>query len=492
MNLLLVFPRFKYASGQPPLGISALHTYLKKKAPDIGITVFDGTFSKNKLKSFEELIKQNSFDAVGFSIMNTMISEARSMAGLVRQYLPGAKIIAGGPQATVRAEYFIESGIADISVIGEGEVTLLDLLTNGADPKGVRGTVYKKDNEIVHEETRDMVVDLDELPIPDRDIFDMDSYFKAWNSLDVLGGRLKGTSVVVSRGCPYQCSFCQPTLQKIFGRKVRKNSPERVIEELSYLKKRYDIDAFMFEDDTFLMDKTWASKVCDLMIKDDLGLVWCCNVRANLCSYDILKCMRDAGLRKINIGIESASQKILDEVFKKNITIEQVEKAVSTAKSLDLYIQGYFMIGHPRECAEDIEKTIDFASNLDIDEASFSITTPLPGTALFESDKDTIEPALEVFDYYSISVYSRKHLQVSPEEIERFITHAYLDFYLKPRRLIKQVISLFSVNGFKKFMYKLQRVVSTGKMANSRYLFVCLYVWLEKHLSLGDYKKKTS
>lgn len=458
MNILLVFPRFRYVSGQPPLGISALYSYLTKKAPGVKITVFDGTFSDHKLKDFEHVLADSAFNAVGFSVMNTMVSEVKALAKITRRFAPASKIIVGGPQATVKPDYFLENDLADIAVIGEGEATFLELLEKDLDPEGVKGTVYKKSGRIVHEDARDKMPDLDSLPIPDRNIFDMKAYFGAWNSLDIFSGNLRGTSVIVSRGCPYQCSFCQPTLQKLFGSHVRKYSPGRVIEELQYLKDKFNINAFMFEDDTFLMDKDWAMMVCDLMMEKRLGLVWCCNVRANLCDYGALKKMKEAGLRKINIGIESATQGLLDDVLKKNITVEQIKKAVDTAKSLGLYIQGYFMIGHPKESDGDIRNTIRFARDLDIDEASFSITTPLPGTSLYESDKYMVEDAHEGCDYYSVSVYDSKYLQVPPKKIRMYKRYAYISFYLKPRRLIKQIMNVFFNNGLKKFIYKLERV----------------------------------
>lgn len=458
MKILLAFPRFRYASGQPPLGISALYSYLRNKVPEVEITIFDGTFSSSKEKSFEKIIRKDFFDIVGFSVMSTMVEEVRSLSELVRRYAPMSKIVAGGPQATVDPEYFIKSGLADIAIVGEGEATLLELARNKVEPAGVRGTVYKRRGEIVYEGARDMIADLNELPVPDREIFDMKRYFGIWNSMDVVDGGFKGTSVVVSRGCPYKCSFCQPTLQKIFGRSVRKRSPKKIIDELLYLKDKFSINAFMFEDDTFLMDKKWVSDICDLMTENRLGLTWCCNVRANLCEYDILKKMYDSGLRKINMGIESASQYILDDVFKKNITVGQVKEAVRIAKEIGLFIQGYFMIGHPDETGKDIERTIRFAAGLDIDEASFSITTPLPGTFLYENDKNKIGERCESYNYYDASVYDRRHLKVSPEKIRRYKKYAYMSFYTRPKRLAKQISNIFSKNGFRKFLCKLERV----------------------------------
>ena len=116
------------------------------------------------------------------------------------------------------------------------------------------------------------------------------------------------------------------------------------------------------------------------------------------------------------------------------------------------------MIGHPDETRRDIEKTIRFAAGLDIDEASFSITTPLPGTFLYENDKNKIEGRYANYNYYNACVYDRRHLKVSPEKIKRYKKYAYMSFYARPRRLAKQISNIFSKNGFRKFLCKLERV----------------------------------
>jgi len=456
MNILLVFPRFKYISGQPPLGIASLYSYLKLNNPQAKIDIFDGTFSKDKLIDFKNVIKNKRYHIIGLSIMNTLVSDARLLLATAKIVSSGSKIIVGGPQVTIDPEYFLKHNLADIAVIGEGEITFSELIKNECDPSGIQGVVYKKGENIIYGRPREILLDLDKLPIIQRQIFDMNRYIQVWNSMDVVSTELRGTSVIFSRGCPYQCSFCQPTLQKIFGNRVRYCSAEKIIEELVYLKKEFRINAFMFEDDTFLINKDMVTLVCDLMVERDLEMIWCCNMRADLCDYDILKKMHSAGLRKINIGIETASQRILDEVFNKKINIEQVKNAVKIAKEIGLYVQGYFMLGHPKESRKDIQNTIRFARSLDIDEASFSITTPLLGTYLFDMDKHSLEDNYDKFDYYNKCIY--KNLQVSAHFINMYKKYAYLSFYSKPKRLLRQFRNIFSKNGLMKFLNKLERV----------------------------------
>jgi len=458
MRILLVFPRFKYISGQPPLGIAYLYSFLKKKIPLAEISVFDGTFARGRIRDFEETISGGKFDMVGFSVMSTMLDDFTTMSAMVRKLSPGSRIVVGGPQPTVDPDYFFANGLADCVVSGEGEEPLAEYAANSCSPMGIKGIYYKKGNDILFGGARDPISDIDDFPIPSREIFDMSSYVGVWNSMDAVSSSLRGTSAIVSRGCPYKCSFCQPTLRKIFGSRVRKHSPSRVVEEMRYLKERFNINAVMFEDDTFLIDRKWAAEVCDKMLAAALEMVWCCNVRADLCDRSMLGRMREAGLRKINIGIESASQRILDEVFDKGVTIGQVEEAVRIAKELELKVQGYFMIGHYSETEEDIRRTIDFASRLNIDEASFSITTPFPGTFLYDRDIDMIEAGSGQYDYYKDRVYKDSGLKVSAARVRSLNRLAYLRFYTRPGRLVSQFGHILSPNGLRKFLYKLQRV----------------------------------
>lgn len=458
MKILLVFPRFRYISGQPPLGLAALYSYLRKEAPMADLTVFDATFTSGRLEAFRSALRDGNFDIVAFSVMSTMIGDFQTMAGIVRQEAPHAKIVAGGPHPTIDPEFFVLKAGADAAVVGEGEVTFCEYILNKADPGGVKGLVYKNGKEAVFGGERDKIEDIDSLPIPSRDMFDMASYVNIWNSMDSVSANLRGTSLIISRGCPYRCSFCQPTLRKIFGQNVRKRSASRITEELIYLKDAFNINAAMFEDDTFLMDKRWTEEVCDSIIKNRLNIVWCCNMRADLCEKKLLRRMYEAGLRKVNIGIESASQRILTEVLDKGIKIGQIEEAVYTAKDLGLKVQGYFMLGHCSESEDEIKQTIRFASALDIDEASFSITTPLPGTSLFEKDRSAIKDKGANYDYYSDCVYKENCMKVTPAKVERYKKYAYLMFYTRPKRFVRHIAEMFTPNGMRKLLYKLQRV----------------------------------
>ena len=320
----------------------------------------------------------------------------------------------------------------------------------------VKGIWFKKNGRILKNSRRNPIGNLDELPFPAWDLLPMDKYLKNWYQLDSVDTNLVGTSIIASRGCPYVCTYCQPTLRTIFGTKIRKRSSDNILQELTRLREKYNINAFMFQDDTFIIDEKWVRDICANIINAGLDLKWGCNVRANLVTKSLLTKMKSAGLRKIFVGIESASQRILDDIYNKKITLEQVKKTVIIAKNLNLKVQGYFMLGAPTESVAEIKKTIKFAKNLDIDEATFSITTPLPNTDLYKKFNELITKDFDEFDYYRNPVLNLNDL--SPKKLSFLKKKGYLEFYLSPKRITSTLKMLFTLSGFQKSMNKLKRL----------------------------------
>jgi anaerobic magnesium-protoporphyrin IX monomethyl ester cyclase len=457
MNIALIFPRTRYPSGQPPLGILSLAAYLRRES-DVQVDIFDLTFHKNPFDYLRDGLSAQRYDMVGVSVMTSMVRDAEHASAIARQTDPQALVIWGGPHATVLPAASLALPDVDAVAIGEAEETLLELVQQGGDPTDVAGIWHKTaDGSIVQNPPRPLIRDLSSLPWPARDLVDMRTYARAWYSLTAADPTLLGTSVITSRGCPYGCTYCQPTLRYLFGKKVRRRSVDDVLDELVHLKEVYDLNAFMFEDDTFIIHRPWVKEFSAGLKEVNLGFRWGCNVRADLTTRDLLQPMVEAGLVQINVGIESGTQRILDQIYDKRITIEDVRRAVDIAKSLGLKVGGYFMIGAPTEREEEIENTIRFAAQLPIDEAAFNITTPLPGTYLWEQTQDLVGGDIAEFDYYHTSVYNSP--QVLPaKKLEWLKRKAYLRFYLlSPRRVPNVLKWSTSRLGIHKMLLRMKR-----------------------------------
>jgi len=456
MKIALIFPRFKYPSGDIPIGLAYLASIIKKET-DSDIEIIDTTFHKKGKKNIADIFSHKHYDLVGISCMTPMIKDGFEVAEIIKKTCPKTKIIFGGPHPTVLPEHTLKHQSVDAVCVGEGEYTFLELVNKKADFRGIDGIWYKdKKGNIIRNNRRQPIENLDAIPFPVFEMFPRKDYIQYWFQLDSVARNLKGMNIITSRGCPYQCSFCQPTLKRIFGQKIRRRSPQNVVDEIKYLKERYAINALMFQDDTLVADKNWVNKMCDLLIKDNIEIIWGCNSRVNLVEKDLFAKMKKAGLKKVFVGIESGSQRILNEIYRKEITHKQILKAVDILNTLNLKIQGYFMIGAPTESEKEINDTIKFAKSLNINEATFSITTPLPGTYLHEKTKRYINTDISNLDYYNRSVYNKK-IALGQKKLNWFKRKALLLFYFSPKHIKYTIKSFTDVNAIQKSFMKLKR-----------------------------------
>lgn len=453
MRFLLIFPRFKYPSGDPPLGVAYLAAVLREAGHEVDL--FDATFARRPLVQLERRLKSSRYDIIGVSVMTSMLDAVKEVVRTCRQH-SDAPIITGGPHATVEPEGTLGMEGVEAVMIGEGEAVMADLAAAGGDFADIPGIWYRERGQIVRNPAAKPIADLDEIPFPARDLLDMKQYMDLWYQLDAVRYGLRGTSIIGSRGCPYNCAYCQPTLRMIFGSRIRRRSPENIVAELEQLKRQHNPDGVMWLDDTFLLDNGWMERLCGLLLEADLGIVWGCNVRADVADKETLALMQRAGLRIVHMGIESASQRILDEVYHKGITIEQVRRAVSNASDLGLKVRGYFMLGAPGETEDEVRQTVRLANELPLDDVTFSITTPLPHTHLYEQTRHLIARDFTEFDYYKTAVYENG-ATVSSHTLDRMKKSAYLRFYLGRKRLWRTIHSALGISGIKKMLLKVQR-----------------------------------
>jgi len=452
-ELLFIYPRLRYPSGDVPLGLLYLAASVRARLgiiPDIK----DLSFSKKPLQEIRRHLLHSRYRWIGISAMITMADAARRVANLAREIQPEAKIILGGPHPTTLPEKCLEADY-DFLVMGEAEDTMVDLIEKGQ-PEDVPGLWYKRSREWVKNPDRAPSDNLDRIPFPAFDLIDLDRYKRLWFQLDTIGRPVAGTSVLGTRGCPYRCSFCQPTLEKLFGKKLRKRSPANIVSELWWLKERFKIQGVFFLDDTLNVDRGWSQELAEKMISAKLDLVFGCNMRAELVDRPTLEIMKEAGLRKICLGIESCSEKIRNEILNKKITHKQIENAVAIARDLGLKVQGYFMIGAPGESKAEVKSTLSYPRQLELDDLTINITTPLPATYLYQRYHGDISLPEEKFDYYRR--YAFKPGELSQRWLRGAQIFGYLAFYLRPRKFAEQIRLLLAPRFFYRTLLKLKRV----------------------------------
>ncbi len=371
-----------------PLGLGYIISVLKDK--DYEINILDLNV-KRDINELHNRLNKNKYDYIGISSIITQYNKVKNIIKVIRQYDSDVRIILGGSGPSSHPSLYLNNTSTDIVCIGECEKTiveLLDILEKKGNLNSCKGIAYKKDGDVIFTSDRGFIENLDDLPFPAYDFFDTtknyieDFLFKF--------DKNNGINIITSRGCVGRCTYCYRTC----GDKIRYRSPDNIIKELRFLKNNYDVQHFHFLDDTFLSKNTDRFfKLLDLVKKE--GVTWSCNSRVNYIKPNILEKMKDSGCINIAYGIESGSQKILNEM-RKGVKVETAANAVNWTREAGIDYKGYFIIGMPSETAETVYETVDFCKkNLVGGELFFA--TPMPSTPLYDfaiknkliSDEDT-------------------------------------------------------------------------------------------------------
>ncbi len=341
-----------------------------------------------------------------------------------------------GPHVTALPKESLEEARAvDFVAIGEFDYTILDI-AKGMRLSDVKGIAYRRGKEIVINPKREFIQDMDSLPsvldVYKRDL-KIENYFIGYLLHPYL-------SLYTGRGCPGRCTFCLWP-QTIAGRRYRKRSPRVVIEEMKRAKEMFpQVKEFFFDDDTFTADFKRAEEIAKGLGK--LGITWSCSSRANV-PERTLSVMKENGLRLLMVGVESGSDEILKNI-KKGITTEQIRRFMKSCKKLGISVHATFVLGLPGETRETIEKSIEFAKEIDPDTIQVSIATPYPGTELYEEAKRNGWLVSEDVVSDGIQIPALEYENLSKEEIFLAVERFYNRFYFRPKpilRIIKTMIT---------------------------------------------------
>ncbi len=400
----------------PNLGLGYLASYLNKYYPKCKIEIVDNDNTQDVINK----IIESKPDLIGFSAFTPNYYKVEQTARKIKETL-NIPLIIGGPHITPIPHTL--NNCFDIAVLGEGEKTLLELVKlfdkrkkfTLSRLKEIRGIAFHDKNKIVITPPRKLIKYLDRIPLPARYLFDMKSYLKPKNIL-CNNKLIKGTSILTSRGCPYHCIYCQASA--MWG-KIRLHSAKYVVEEIKMLYKKYNVEGICIVDDLFISDIKRVRKIVDGLKKEKLlgKIKYLVDGRANLINDEILEVLKEMGVVQISIGFESASEKILKYLKKGTVTLEQNYRAVETIRKHNMDIYAQFMIGTPGETEEDLLKTFNFIKDNHLTHNHLSITTPLPGTGLWEYckkagivdefdvnwEKFNMQPSLNLSEHFYIN-----------------------------------------------------------------------------------------
>lgn len=401
-----------------PFGIAWISSVLKKKGFEVDVLDMQVEPSFEKLKS---LLKLKPL-FVGIShVSNFSIGWSCKVDEFVREFLPNTPIIAGGVGATFESKKLLFKHGISIIVIGEGDYTILEiakfLKKNKKELiknlKNIKGIAFLKKDKIVYTSPRPPIINLNELPLPDRSVFNMKLYPQG--------------SIITSRGCSHSCAFCSSSSfwSNVTGKsnnKVRLRSANNILKEIFQLKYKYNIDQFYILDDVFTVDKQRVIDICKKLIDKKINAKWACLARGDQVDLEMLKIMKKAGCNQINFGLESANDKTLQRIGK-GITSKIIGQALNLARKVGIRTRVSIILGMPGDSEKEIYETFDFIEHYLPNEVQFYALMPYPGSRWGDNP--------EKFGIHIIQTNSNKRIQS--------VMEPFSETALLPKNFIKKL-----------------------------------------------------
>lgn len=412
--------------------------------------------------AYARWLAERDFDVVGMGSTTIQIGQTLETFELIKKVKPSAVTVLGGVHPTIMPAETLKAGPAvDYLVLGEGEkpfVKLLDCLARGdkAGIAAIAGLAYRDGagNPVINPPDVSDRLAPEEFPVPPYELFPMDRYL----AQITYTKRFPSYSVVASRGCPFNCAFCNGST--VLGKRVRYKAPEKLIEELGRLKNDYGAKGIIFLDSTFTLDKRWMTEFCRLYAESGEVLPWACNSRVDTMDEPLLRLMKKAGCWEILYGIESGNQKSLD-LIRKGVTVEQNTRALKMTMALGFYTYASYILCLPGETEADALNTVEYARSIGTPIAMFYLPVPYPKTELWDicKEKGILRDGADWKDFNAWDFSNPVYINplVGKEKMQSILNGAYLRYYSSPAviwRNAKEVLLLRQ--DLKKFAYALK------------------------------------
>lgn len=458
MDILLINPPWLTKDGNiwhgvkstaPPLGLLYVAAYAERYGRSV--QVMDVNAERLNFQDIETCIGRERPRWVGMTAVTAQITNTHRIADIVKRVSPGSKVVVGGVHATALPDEVLQDADIDYVIRGEGEQPFFSLV-DGRPLESVGGLSHRSNRllePITHNPVAEPIMDLDSLPTPAYHLIRFERYKPAVGAYR----RLPTINMTMTRGCPGKCTFCNSAETTL-----RTQSAGHIVDEIEQLQDRYGIREVSFYDDTFTVHKQQVAQLCDLIVARGIDLTWSCFARTDCISPPLLRKMRAAGCHQILFGIESADPVILENV-RKPIDLARTRKAVRIVQDAGIAVRAAFMFGNPGETVASMRRTIDFAKELKPDIAIFNITTPYPGTQMFDWAKKN--GYLRTLDWseYDLANSVMELPTVSTEEINHMYKVAYREFFFRPGYLLRRSLKLRSFEDVKANLSALRSIM---------------------------------
>ena len=407
-------------------------------------------------------ITNTVMDADAVAITATILS-AKSIKVLlhkVKEINPKIITVVGGPYPTSAPEKVLGIKEADIVVLGEGENTAIDLFENlekHGDLTQVKGIGFRKNGDIHYTPRRELIKAIDKISFPAFHDFPMDSY-TGFNPAFTSHG-LSG-SILTSRGCPYKCIYC---FQPFGSGRWRWRSPESVVEEWAYQVETLKVKQIAIVDDCFNVNIKRAINIFDEIIKRKLNIPWLAPVgmRADRFTPELLDKMKESGCYRVAIGVENGDQKYLNEVVKKKLDLSAAKKAVAYCRNIGIETSAFYILGLPYETRQSMERTIEFAKELDSDYAQFLIAMPYPATEFYDivQREGVITREFEEYLGHTDNGANFEMGEINNDLLVKMRKKAYWSYYVRPKMIMRKMLS-DPINLLKGGYYLIKRTIT--------------------------------
>ena len=429
-----------------PLNLAYLAAYVRQQRERLEVAVVD---AEARELSFEQILEEvDSFspDVVGITCPTPVYYNVREICRLIREKDDRVRIVLGGPHPTALPAETLAEVECDAAVIGEGELTFLDLVDafDGDRPLSeVPGIAFRDGAEPRVNPPRELIGDLDVLPFPAKDLLPLDLYYLP-PTKRIRSER--ATNMVTSRGCPFDCNFCMA--RTTWTRKTRLRSVANVLDEIGENVERFGLTEFSFHDEFFTFRKRRVMEFCQGLHDRGHDITWVCQARAGSVDREMLDAMREAGCGKIAFGFESGSMRMLKLMNKKE-TLENALESSRLCREAGVAVEGAFILGYPGEDMESIKATIDFSLRLECETAAFFIAIPFPGTRLWEEalKEGYLKEPVDWAEFAPVSNRESPMIipNFTPDELQAWKKKAYRSYYLRPRYVLRRLAGIKSV-----------------------------------------------
>jgi anaerobic magnesium-protoporphyrin IX monomethyl ester cyclase len=417
----------RVANLMPPLGLASIAAYLESCGfhADI-VDCFAHPDSGEKIDAY---VRQYRPKFVGATCTTAGFLDAVRIFGKIKEVCPETLTVAGGPHVSALREPIIRDyPSVDYVVVGEGETPLRRLMETQGNPEGIAGLVYRRDGEVVFSGFQKDLLDLDMLPLP---AYDKIEGFPHRYQLPIFNyPRTPNTSCISSRGCPYQCSYCD---RSVFRRSFRYNSADYLYRHLQLLRQKFGIRHINFYDDQFTFNRERVVAFCRRLIDEPLGMTFNCAVRAEHVDPELLASMKRAGCWMISLGIETGDPDLLAQ-HRQNADLDMMSRTIRQVHQAGIRVKGLFMIGLPGETEQSFRRTMDYVFSQPIDDLNVAKFTPFPGSPLYERihSLGQFDESWEKMDCMHTVFVPHG---MTAEDIERLFMEFYRRYYTRPKTL---------------------------------------------------------